>query len=61
VVKSFKTLAHGGQLKYCGNLLQNFNPRDDRVKIIVVDYCGIVNTLASGVNVMKQYSSKLKW
>ncbi len=51
--KKFYSLAHGGKLKYCGNLLRNFNPRKDRVKITVVNYHGIVNTLASGVNVIK--------
>jgi hypothetical protein len=57
--KKFYSLAHGGKLKYRSNLLQNFNPRDDRVKITVVNYHGIVITLASGVNVIKRYRSKL--
>jgi hypothetical protein len=47
--KKFYSLAHGGKLKYCGNLLQNFNTKDDRVKITVVDYCGILISLASGL------------
>jgi hypothetical protein len=42
LIKSFMTLTLGGKHKYCGNLLQYFNPRISRVKITMVIYRGIV-------------------
>jgi hypothetical protein len=49
MVKSFITLAHGGELKYHGNLPLYFNPRKSKVKITAVNYHGIFITLAIGV------------
>ncbi len=38
-------MAHGGKLKYFGNLLWYFNPRKSKFKITAVNYRSIIITL----------------
>ncbi len=63
MLKSFKTWPHSDKLKYYSNLLQYFNPRKSRVKIIAINcHCKLLRyfiTLAPDItNVLFYWSHR---